>query len=83
MPDGPVRPSGLCAWLSAVVAVVAIHLLFAALQPWCFRVAAYDSQWTVAHVAADLLELGDARPDVVFMGSSRAATGFDPAVVAP
>jgi len=71
-------PGRVVPWLSAIVAFAAIHALFAALQPWFFRVATYDGQWTVAHVPTDL---GGRRPDIVFLGSSRVVTGLDPAIV--
>jgi hypothetical protein len=71
-------PSRVVPWLSAIAAFAGIHALFAALQPWFFRVASYDGQWTVAHVPTDL---GGRRPDIVFLGSSRVVTGLDPAVV--
>jgi hypothetical protein len=70
------RAAASLAW--GFLAFAAIHGVVDALQPWFFRIAAQDGQWTVAHVAADL---GDRRADVVFMGSSRAANAFDPGLV--
>lgn len=66
---------------SAVAAVALFWMLNAlvvAFEPRLYRLAAYDRQYTVARVA-DYYEF-PVTPDVVFMGDSRALSGFSPAV---
>ncbi|MGI8809109.1 MAG: hypothetical protein ACR2KK_14965 [Acidimicrobiales bacterium] len=66
---------------SAVAALClfwALNALVAVFQPRLYRLAAYDRQYTVARVA-DYHEF-PVTPDVVFMGDSRALSGFAPAV---
>ena len=72
------RLAGVAVVSSLLLALLAIDGAVSALQPRLFRIAAYDGQWTIAHVAADLPE---SRPDVAFMGASRVATLFDPGLV--
>ncbi|HEV2759028.1 MAG TPA: hypothetical protein VGV86_05615, partial [Acidimicrobiales bacterium] len=66
---------------SAVAAVClfwVLNALVVAFQPRLYRLASYDRQYTVARVA-DYHEF-PVTPDVVFMGDSRALSGFAPAV---
>ncbi|MDQ3895685.1 MAG: SGNH/GDSL hydrolase family protein [Actinomycetota bacterium] len=66
---------------SAVAAVALFWMLngvVVVLEPRLYRLAAFDRQYTVARVA-DYAEFPHT-PDVVFMGDSRALSGFAPAV---
>ena len=66
---------------SAVAGVVlfwGLNALVVALEPRLYRLAAYDRQYTVARVA-DYHEF-PVTPDVVYMGDSRALSGFAPSV---
>lgn len=70
------------AFRRSVVAAAALfwglNALVVALEPRLYRLAAYDRQYTVARVA-DYHEF-PVTPDIVFMGDSRALSGFAPAV---
>lgn len=77
---GRKRWSAVPRW-SAVAAVGlfwVLNGLVVAFEPRLYRLAAFDRQYTVARVA-DYAEF-PGTPDVVFMGDSRALSGFAPAV---
>jgi hypothetical protein len=66
---------------SAVAALIlfwGLNALVVALEPRLYRLAAYDRQYTVARVA-DYHEF-PVTPEVVYMGDSRALSGFAPSV---
>jgi len=65
--------------LSAVaVTVVVVNLVVVLLEPYMLYIVRYDQQ----HTSARIVEYLQApSPDVMFMGTSRALSGFDPNVV--
>lgn len=71
-------PAARRSGVAAVVVFWALNALVVAFEPRLYRLAAYDRQYTVARVA-DYYEF-PVTPDVVFMGDSRALSGFSPAV---
>jgi hypothetical protein len=63
---------------SIVATLVAVNVLVVLLEPYMLWVVRYDQQ----HTAARIVEYYAAPPpDIIFMGTSRALSGFDPTVV--
>ncbi len=74
--SGGTRWIPLSAWVLAVVLFAALNLVVPVLEPGFMRLRMYDLQYGAVRVR----DYADApRPDIIFMGSSRALNGFDPA----
>ncbi len=68
------------AWIavaSTIVAFTIVNILVLVFQPYLMRLASYDFQYTSARVADYYFS---PRPDIIFLGSSRALEGFDPQI---
>jgi hypothetical protein len=78
LPAGrPFWLSPLWYWLAVLATLAAVNALVLVYEPYFLRVATYDHQ----HTSARMVDYQQgARPDVVFMGTSRALSGFNPAV---
>lgn len=63
---------------SALVAFIVVNLVVQRLQPSLMRLASYDFQYSAVRVADYYY---NPRPDIIFLGSSRALEGFVPQVV--
>src|SRR5207253_9289360 len=63
--------------VSVLLTLVATNALVLLAEPSIMYIARFDQQHTVAHIVD--LQLAR-RPDVMFMGTSRSLSGFDPSV---